>query len=213
MEDFLIISGYLFLAINLFLFSISFRKQNSKAYRVIVYYLLLTLIIQLLSAMIAYSNKTINNGDNLFLSHFYFIGQFILLSLFYFHLLKMKILKKTLLFITLGVTFLLCYIFIDNPNIFFQFSLTEIVACSLPIVLYSLFYFFESFGVENKKYLILNSGIFIYLLCSTLIFSSGNLINGISNLLTAKMVWTINVSLYLVYQTLIFIEWYKNFRK
>ena len=213
MEDFLIISGYLFLAINLFLFSISFRKQNSKAYRVIVYYLLLTLIIQLLSAMIAYSNKTINNGDNLFLSHFYFIGQFILLSLFYFHLLKMKILKKTLLLITLGVTFLLCYIFIDNHNIFFQFSLTEIVACSLPIVLYSLFYFFESFGVENKKYLILNSGIFIYLLCSTLIFSSGNLINGISNLLTAKMVWTINVSLYLVYQTLIFIEWYKNFRK
>ena len=210
-NDLFVYTGYLFLFINLIIYSKSFRI-NSKTFRFIIYYVILTSIIQLLSAIIAESNKTINNGNNLFLSHYYFIGQLILLSFFYYKIIKSKIKRLVILSFSTIVIFFLLITFITNSKLYLTFYLPEAVLCSLAVVLYSIFYFIESFGIQNQKFLIFNSGVFIYLLSSTLIFSSGNLLNNVSDEMYA-FVWTLHAFLYVIFQVLIFFEWYKNFRK
>ena len=210
-NDFFIYTGYLFLLINLIIYSKSFRI-NSKAFRYIIYYLILTSSIQLTSEIIAESNKTINNGDNLFLSHYYFVGQLVVLSIFYYYILNSKIKKMVILLLSLSILLFLIITFISNNKLYITFYLPEAVLCSLSVVLYSIFYFIESFGVNNKKFLIFNSGVFLYLLSSTLIFSSGNLMANVSDEMYA-FVWALHAFLYVIFQILIFFEWYKNFRK
>ena len=147
---------------------------------------------------------------NLFLSHYYFIGQFIFLSFFYYLLLNKIIFKKIIVIVLSIVVTIIGVQYFNIPELYYTFNLWEIVLSFTPIVIYSLFYFYESFGVENKRYLILSSGVFFYLLSSILIFSAGNLIN-LSNL--PFTIWNINTFLYITFQLLVFIEWYRNFRK
>lgn len=193
------------LGLNIIIYSIRCRSKTL-AYKIFIFYLIFSLIIQLWSSYLASRYE-----NNLYLSHYYFTGQLAILSLFYYKLLKSN-LKKIIPFLGTFVFVILGFSFFFKPELYNQFFLFEIVLSSLPVVLYSLFYFFESFGDENKKFLIINSGVFIYLLCSTIIFSSGNLINGLISDSTSIMLWFINIILYLIYQILIFIEWYKNFR-
>ena len=98
----IIYSGILFLFINIIVFFKSYRS-NSLAIKFFSFYLILTFLIQVLNS---YYFKTKRN--NLYLSHYYFIGQFILLSLFFKQLLK-SVYKKTItaglyiVLITLGI--------------------------------------------------------------------------------------------------------------
>jgi hypothetical protein len=61
----------------------------------------------------------------------------------------------------------------------------------------------------DKKYFYIISGLFIYLIGSTLLFSTGNI-----KLFTPikKIVWLINSTLFIVFHILVFIEWYTHFR-
>lgn len=205
-NDIFVNTGYFVLFINLILYSKSYRNK-SMAFRVIIGYLLYTFTIEMFASYL--SDHKIHN---LFLSHYYFIGQFILFSYFYYLLLNKPIFKKIIIVVLSIVTTIIGVQYYNTPELYYTFNLWEIVLSFTPIVIYSLFYFYESFGVENKKYLILNSGVFFYLLSSMLIFSAGNLINSTGRSI-ALPIWTINAFLYVVYQLFIFIEWYRNFRK
>lgn len=196
--------------ITLLINSVIYLKRfavNSKPFKVFVLYLVYISIFQTSSAVL---NRM--HIHNLFLSHFYFIGQFILLSFFYSKVLDSTVFKRIVGVLSSGVIITIGVNFYLSPDIFFKFSLLEIVLTMSSLVLYSLFYFYESFGEENKKFLILNSGIFFYLLSSILIFSAGNFIIE-SNLHLKNIIWRINYFLYLFYQMVVFIEWYKNYRK
>ena len=198
--------GNILLAINFLLYFIRYRNKTI-AYKIFTIYLFFILFIQLFSGYL--SDQKINN---LYLSHYYFIGQFLFLSFFYYKMLKSNF-RKTIPILSLIILSILFFKFYTIPNLYYQFYLFEVVLCSIPIGIYSVFYFLECFGIANKKFLILNSGIFIYLISSTLIFSAGNLINGLNSDFKSRMVWALNIILYLTYQVLVFIEWYKNFRK
>ena len=198
--------GYFILFINLLLYLKSYRNK-SIAFKVIIGYLFYTFVIQIIAHFLS-ANKI----HNLFLSHYYFIGQFIFLSFFYYKILTNSIFKKIIIAVFYIVVTVIGVQYFNNPELYYIFNLWEIVLSFIPIVLYSLFYFYESFGVENKKFLILNSGVFFYLLSSTLIFSAGNLINSAERSLGLST-WALNAFLYVIYQLLFFIEWYRNFRK
>ena len=198
--------GYFFLGLNTILFFQSYRVY-SVAFKIFCFYLLYCSIIQILTVYFKYEFKS-----NLFLSHYYFIGQFVLLSLFYRKIILKKRWKDLISVLSVIILIYLSINFIREPSLYNTFYLTEIVLCSLPLVFYSILYFTESFGVENKQFLIINSGVFLYLLCSTLIFASGNLMPNLPKDVN-RLVWIFNVSFYLIYQILVFIEWYKNFRK
>ena len=117
MRLFLVNLGYVLLALNFILYALRFFKHG-RSFKVFTVYLLLIIGVQLTSYLYM---KLYNN--NLFLSHFYFIGQFIVLSLFYFTLVKDNFQKKaiSIAFVLVLLTLIIQYGI--KPDLFFKFNL------------------------------------------------------------------------------------------
>ncbi len=195
--------GHFILFINLLIYSKGYRYNKSVAFKVFIFYLIITLAIQLISTYLR-SFKI----PNLYLSHYYFIGQFILFSLFFKQLLKKKLHKKGItLCLIIVLTVLGIYYFL-YPSNYYKFNVFEIIITSIPLIIYSIFFFVQKIEDADKKYIYIVSGFFLYILCSTLLFTTGNITAEIK-----KIIWEINSLLYVTFQVLIFVEWYKNFRK
>ena len=192
----------LILAINIILYFKCYRK-NSIAFKVFTNYLLFIFIMELVSGYLR-----LNKENNLYLSHYYFIGQFIFLSLFYLFLEKKRLLKNGIRIILLLSLVSIGIYYLKNPKAYFSFNLFEIAITSIPLILFSFYFFIKKIDSDNHKFIYLNAGFFLYISCSTLLFSAGNISSSIKNI-----IWYSNVILYLVYQILVFVEWYKNFRK
>lgn len=191
--------GYLILIINFILYSRGFFKFG-KAFKIYVIYLFLLVVIQL--TMEVLTSLIINN---LYLIHLYFIGQFILLGLFYKTLLQNDFQKKVITFSLFLGSLVLVIQYILEPDLFFKFNLFEIVLTSLLVVVFALLYLYNML-TDNKRYYYITVGIIIYLLASTVLFLVGNLTIGLSKefrLLT----WTLNAFLVIIYYMFIFIEW------
>jgi len=153
----------------------------------------------------------LDHGNNLFLSHFYFIPQFILLSFFYRNLFKRKQQRLVLGILTL-VLAILIVIFLRNPSIFYTFSIVEVFITSLPLVIYSIIHLYNGLS-EKSRFLYINSGILIYLSASTLIFILGDYISRIkTENIDVRYIWNINQYLYIGFLIAIFLEWYYNLR-
>ncbi len=201
-QSFLVNSGYLMLFINTILYFKSYRKF-SVAFKILTCYLLLNCIIQFYGSYLASLKE-----NNLFLMHYYINIQFVLLSIFFLNSFKNKILKKITFYNIFLILLILAFIIHNSENYYYTFNIPEIVLLNVPLIIYSFIYFIEKLDATSKKYIYFNAGFFVYLTCSTLLFSAGNIKSEIKNLL-----WLFNQSLYIVFQLLIFIEWYKNFRK
>ncbi|PQJ69173.1 hypothetical protein BTO14_14190 [Polaribacter butkevichii] len=193
--------GIFVLIINTYFYFKSYLNY-SIAFKVFSIYLFLTLLIQISSSVLFQLGI-----NNLYLSHFYFISQFILLSFFYSSLEKKNSVKKGIKYILLiGLIFISIY-YTKDPETYYKFNIFEIIVTSIPLIIYSFLFFLKRIDNEDKKFIYINSGLFLYLSCSTLLFVAGNIKSSLKEVL-----WYSNVSLYLVYQILIFIEWYKNFK-
>ena len=196
--------GHIFLALNTYLYLKSFRK-NSGAFKILSFYLLLTLVVQLVSDYYSY-----NKIPNKYLSHFYFIGQLILLGIFYIKVFESILLKKGIkVYLILSLVSLVIY-FLNFPENLLGFDVFEVLITSIPLIFLSFLFFAKNLDHKKKMFIYFNSGFFLYLVCSTLLFSSGE-IEIKRNV--KRVLWYFNSSLYIIYQTLIFIEWYKHLRK
>lgn len=203
-EKIFILLGSGFLLVNTILYIKAYNKSVSL--NIFTFYLCVILVIQLLSNYLF-----LQKINNLFISHYYFIFQFILLSLFYRNQFKSQKLKRMVAIVFGSVILILSIQYINNPTIYFRFNLLEIILTSLSIVTFSVIYFYNSL-TEKIESMYLNYGVFIYLLSSTLIFCSGNFVNA-SNSNLNKLLWFLNIILFLVYQSLIFTQWYKTIRR
>jgi len=186
-----------------------FKVKGEKAYTYLTAYLVLTTIINLIMTYYA-----INKWNNLFLSHFYFMIQFIFLSQFYYELFKKEQLRFVR-YVQLLVLIILTCNFIIEPLIFFRFSLLEVFLTSFSLFLFSVVHLYNSL-VKKGKYLFFNAGILIYSSISTLIFFLGNYLSLGSTDMSRDIklnIWNINVLITLVYQVLIFLEWKTNISK
>ncbi|ARV15440.1 hypothetical protein [Polaribacter sp. SA4-12] len=198
----IIILGNITLALNTFLFFKDYRKKTV-AFKIIAFYLLYVLIIQLRMSYL--SSLHLNN---LHYTHFYFIGQLVLLSFFFILEFKNKLLSniiKIYLFIA-SLSLGLCYFLF--PELINKHNMFEVVITSIPLTIYSFIFLVRRIDSDNKKFIYLNSGLFVYITCSTLIFVAGSFKSDIK-----IFIWFFNASLYLIYQILVFVDWYKNFRK
>lgn len=190
------------LFVNCILFFKSYKFKIDTAIKLFTCYLLASFIINTSSVILA-----INGINNLYLSHFYFISQFILLSLFYKQLFnKKQIIIVYILGILILTTLGIQYTY--NPSLFFRFNLLEIFLTSFPLVIYSIIHLYNSLSKEGK-YMYINSGVLIYLTTSTLIFILGNFLSEFDRQ-TTKNIWFLNKVLYLVYLILILLEWRKS---
>jgi hypothetical protein len=194
--------GNVILAINVFLFFKSYRKKTI-AFKIIAFYLLYVLIIQLRMSYLALS-KT----NNLVYTHYYFIGQLLFLSFFFIKEFKSKLLSNIIkVYLVFVFIFLTIYYYLF-PEVLGQHNIYEVLVTSIPLIAYSFAFLIKKIEDSNKNFIYFNSGLFLYILCSTLIFVAGNLKADIKIYL-----WYSNISLYLIYQLLITLEWFKNFRK
>ncbi|NHN28097.1 hypothetical protein FIA58_020660 [Flavobacterium jejuense] len=196
-------SGNIILLVNSILFFKVCFNEN-KACKIFSFYLLVMLIIQV-SVIILRSQ----NIPNLYLSHFYFILQFLILSLFYFQIfnnsLQRRIIKISVP-LCLGILGIQYYL---NIDLFDKFNLFEIFITSFLVIIFSMFHFYNILN-EKRVYYYINTGIFIYLFGSTFLFITGNLINTLTNDFR-NIIWILNGVLYIVYQIYIFIEYKKTF--
>jgi len=148
---------------------------------------------------------------NLFAVNIFFIGQMILLGLFYnslFHIKSQKILIK----ISLAIALLSLIIeFILDSSEFLKFNLFEITLTSLIIVVFALIHFYNML-TETKQFYYVSIGVVFYLLTSTVLFLIGNLSSELSNDLK-YVTWVFNAFLVLVYQFFILYDWIKSHSK
>ena len=203
-DDIIAETGYCFLIINTIVFILSINKKD-KALKYFIMNLVLCSIVQLVSS------KLHDNGTkNLYLSHYFFTGQFIFLSLFYLKILKFKKIKNLILSVTITIPTCFIIYFYINEQAYKEWNEIEIALTSIPLLIYSFYFFIKKIDDnKDKKYIYFNSGFFVYTFCSTLIFILGN----IGSRTLKLFVWDVNQILYLIFQILIFVEWYKNFRK
>jgi hypothetical protein len=198
-------TGYFFLLLNLILYIIGFSKFG-KAYKIFTAYLALLVAVQLICVILLYCKKV-----NLFMSHFYFVGQLILLAVFYFLLVKDVLKKKIILTGTCAGLVVLAVQYFFDPSMFFKFNLLEITITSLLVVFFALLHLYDML-TDKKEYYFITVGIIIYLLASTILFLVGNLTIGLSENLKF-LSWTLNAVLVLVNQLFILYEWKKSFYK
>lgn len=191
--------AHFILVLNFVLFLYRFKKEN-KAFKIYTIYLgIIVLIEALIIIIIALGYQ------NLILSHFYFTGQFILLSLFYLDLVKGTYQKKIIKFNLVLVPIILGINFLINPSQLHEFCLIEILLTSITIISYSTFHFYNMLSNKKEFYLI-NCGILIYLFGSTVTFLPRNLhtVYGFSFSLALQL---LNIVLYLMYLIFIFLDW------
>jgi hypothetical protein len=206
MKDLIIESGYFFLFLNTLVFTIMLSKKKSIELGYFICYLILCLLIQL------YSHHLSSLGEyNLFLSHYLFIGQFIFLSFFFSKILKGKKTKKSIQVLIPIISIPLLIYYVKFPEKLSKWNEVEIIITSIPLLVYSLLFLASKIDSKEKKYIYFTAGFFTYTLTSTLLFISGNI--DISSREIKIYLWKVNSVLYLVFQILIFVEWYKNFRK
>jgi hypothetical protein len=172
-------------------------SSKGKPFKIFTLYCLAMLTVQLASIIVVRMNF-----ENLFLSHFYFGLQFLILSFFYYYLMKDHFQRKTIkislivCLAALGIQYALDW------SLFFKFSLLEIFITSLPLIIFATFHLYNLLN-EEKKYYYITTGLLIYLFGSTIVFLTANLLISLKSRIAFEQIYNLNVYLYVVYQLFI----------
>jgi hypothetical protein len=198
------IDGLIFISAFLsIIYALYFFKYN-KSYKYFTIYLIHIAIIQLL--LFVFAKMSIRS---VFLFHIYFIIQFIFLSLFYKSLLQKKWISYSI-YIVLTV---LIIQFLLDPSIIDRYNSLGVIVTQSVIVLYSILYFYKSLTYKSE-FILVNTGILLYFLTSIIFFSSNNTVINLNiSLEVQRQLFAINNIVYFIFIILIFIEWWRNYRK
>lgn len=205
MNELLIYSTYLVLLINLIVYSYSFFRKG-KANVFFVSYLAFGFAMQFSMELCYQLGMT-----NLIFVNIYFIGQMIILGLFYNSLTHIKSQKRFIKISLVTALLVLAVQFCIDSTEFLKFNLFEITLTSLLIVIFALFHFYNML-TESKRYYYTTVGLIFYLLASTVLYLIGNFSAGLSNELK-YLTWILNTFLILIYQFFILYDWKINFYK
>jgi len=203
MDDFLIYSGYFILLLDLILYTVSF-SQKGKANVFFMGYLFFLVLSQFIMELMYHLHF-----NNLFVVNIYFIGQMVLLGLFYKSILKIKSQKKFVNWSLILMLLVLAVQCLVDSSQFLKFNLFAITAASLLSVVYALIHFYNML-TEDKQYYYFTVGVSSYLLVSTVLFLVGNLTLGLSDDLK-YLTWRLNAFFVLTYYLFILFEWKVSF--
>lgn len=175
-------------------------SNNEKPFKIFALYCWSMFAVQLASILVVKIYNT-----NLFISHFYFGLQFIILSFFFYSLMKEQIQKRIisallgLCIIILGIQYAFC------PELFFGFNLFEIFITSLPLIIYGTFHLYNILN-EKKQFYYITIGLLIYLFGSTVVFLTTNLLLSLKTYDSFEFIYSLNVYLYAIYQLFILFD-------
>jgi len=199
---FISLVGLFFLLTNSIRFYIT-RKNKDVQYVIIMIYLIFLFVQELLCNIIGFCYP----GSNFFLSHYYFIFQFIALSIFFYSSFSNIVLKRIVFSFLILVLVCLVIQYSRTPDLYWRFNLFEIGITSALLILYSLIFLIQNFKTAKHNYLYFCNGLIIYLACSLSIFLSGNTDTVIFTEPFVLDLWFFNSLFYILYQFLIYKEW------
>ncbi|OGS75044.1 MAG: hypothetical protein A3G95_02080 [Flavobacteria bacterium RIFCSPLOWO2_12_FULL_31_7] len=194
--------GLFFLAFNTFHSLYLIDKIKTKTFSVFSIYLLTMLVIEICCHVLGF----LDPGSNIFISHFYFNFQFLIITLFFAFLFKeiQKISRNIILISVVFLVIIACS-YLLNSFSFWKFNTLEIGLTSFTIISYILYYFYYNFEKKNVKFTYFFSGLGIYLMSSSVIFLTGN----IDLILIEEPfidIWVFNSLLYILLQYFIYQE-------
>ena len=187
------------------LYFTSFFKKGETS-KIFCFYLAIMLLIQVISEVFYFFKE-----NNLYLSHFYFLLQFMLLSGFYLRLLSKNFQKKWVKF---GFVFCLVALlaqYMLHPNLWLAFNLFEVFITSFLLIIYATFHLYNLLDGQGSFYQV-SLGILIYLFGSTVLFLVGNLMTNLNPEINT-ITWGLNAFLYIVFQLFILVGWKKRLVK
>ena len=154
--------------------------------------------------------------NNLFVGHYHFGLQFIILSLFYRSLFLQKQKKMVVVIIAVVFTVLFGY-YIINPEMYVEFNLIDVFITTVPLIFFSILYLYNTL-TKPEKHFVLNAALLMYLSTSALLFFLGTYIHAEGELLglsidTAFNIWIINNTIYLIFLIFLIVEWHKTLYK
>ncbi|KVV15305.1 hypothetical protein AP058_00968 [Flavobacterium sp. TAB 87] len=205
MADFLIYSGYLILFINLILYNFSFLYRR-KANIFFIGYLIFSLGMQITMEVLYQLGF-----HNLVVVNIFFLGNFILLSLFFKSFSKTREQEN---FIGYTLVAAVGAIIVQNwrdTQLLFQFNLFAITLTAALLICYALIHLYNQLGTD-KSYYYVTVGIVIYLLSSTVLYLIGNLTQNLSPDIK-YLSWQLNALLVIVLQLFYCYEWMVTFSK
>ncbi|MGL3001308.1 hypothetical protein [Flavobacterium sp. RSSB_23] len=147
--------------------------------------------------------------SNLFLMNMYFIGQMMMLGLFYGSLTNSRS-QKTIIYTTMALNAVAIGVqsWLDYEQ-FFKYNLLVIVLTNLSVIVFAVLHLYNMLTSE-KKYYYFTIGLILYLLASTLIFIVGNINIKLNN--NVKFIlWSFNSFLVIVYYLFILYDWKVSF--
>jgi hypothetical protein len=150
-----------------------------------------------------------NNINVYSISHPFLILRFLLLSLFYYFIIKNGFQRKIIICSVILIPIILFVQYLMQPNLFFVFNLLEIVLTTIPLILFGMFYFYNSIG-KTKKYYYVNYSLVIYQTGNFILFLAANLYLFKFNILSLT-VMNINSALSIICSCFVFWDWKVNF--
>jgi hypothetical protein len=147
--------------------------------------------------------------NNLFLMNLFFIGQMIVLGLFYSSLMNYRS-QKIVIYSTMALNVITIGVqtWLDHGQ-FFKYNLLVIVITNLSVIVFAVLHLYNMLTSE-KKYYYITIGLILYLLASTLVFIVGN-INAKLNDNVKFILWIFNSFLVIVYYLFILYDWKVSF--
>ncbi len=180
--------------------------HKSKAFMFFAFFLIISTIVQVSMSILG----AILHLSNLYMVNVFLMLQFLLLSFFFKSLLK----KNIILVFTALIIALLAYQYLQDPELFFRYNPIGIGITHSMLVIYAISYLYQVLQKQKPKFLYVTIGLFLYLICNTLILVSGNLVFNINiSQEVYAILFRVNAVLYIIFQILIFIEWRKNYYK
>ena len=195
------IAGLLFLLFNSILF-LKTRTGKDKNYKCLTFYLTILFVVELACNIIG----ILKPNSNFFLSHYYFIIQFIVLSLFFYYLFDSKRLKFFIILNFVFVAIVLGVQYFNNPLLYWEFNVLEIGMTSFLLIFYCIIYFYRHLK-SSFDYFYFCFGLTFYLTSSMLIFLSGNTTLVFFEEPFYFDIWVFNSLFYIFYQYMVFKEW------
>lgn len=194
--------GLFFLLINGIRFYLA-RKNKDVLYRIITVYLILLFIVEFCCNLIGF----LRPGENFYLSHYYFVFQFVTMSLFFYNIFSIGLLKKIVAFLLIVVLLFLGIQYSIDPSIYWQFNMLEIGITSLLLISYGILFLVFNIKKDKSDYFYFCNGLILYLASSASIFLSGNSDSVIFTKPFLLDFWFFNSLFYILYQYLIYKEW------
>lgn len=196
--DSVALSNKVLLVINL-IYLIYLLKHLRKSMIFLTVLLLVILGVDLASSYLADHGE-----ENIHLTHYYTISQFLILSVLYY-----LQLSRFQLVIPIGVllfSIVFIYQLIDASIVYNQFNTSAFLVSACVLMFYAFFYFIEHIA-EKRYWDTFNVGLFLYLGGSSIIFLTMNSWQDLEG--WNMLIWTVNASLAVLFQVFIFVTIYR----